>query len=48
MAALAGPSEILVSGTVRDLVLGAPFTFEDRGRRELKGLEGEWPVLAVS
>jgi class 3 adenylate cyclase len=48
VAALAGSSEILVSGTVRDLVLGAPFSFEDRGRRTLKGLEGEWPVLAVS
>jgi class 3 adenylate cyclase len=48
VAALAGPSEILVSGTVRDLVLGAPFEFEDRGRRELKGLAGEWPVLAVT
>jgi class 3 adenylate cyclase len=48
VAALAGPSEILVSGTVRDLVLGAPFAFEDRGRRSLKGLEGEWPVLAVT
>jgi class 3 adenylate cyclase len=48
VAALAGPSEILVSGTVRDLVLGAPFEFEDRGRRELKGIAGEWPVLAVT
>jgi class 3 adenylate cyclase len=45
--ALAAPGEILVSGTVRDLVIGSGLRFEDRGRRELKGLEGEWPIFAV-
>jgi uncharacterized protein (TIGR00369 family) len=45
--ALAGPGDILVSGTVRDLVIGSGLRFEDRGRRELKGLEGEWPIFAV-
>ncbi len=47
VAALAGPGEILVTGTVRDLVLGGSFEFEDRGRHALKGVPGEWPVLAV-
>ena len=47
VASLAGPGEILVTGTVRDLVLGGGFEFEDRGRHTLKGVPGEWPVLAV-
>ncbi|HKY76364.1 MAG TPA: hotdog fold thioesterase [Acidimicrobiia bacterium] len=45
---LAGPGEILVSGTVRDLVAGSGLPFEDRGRHRLKGIEGEWPLFAVS
>jgi len=40
VAALAGTSEILVSDTVLDLVLGAPVSFEERGRRALKGSSG--------
>ena len=47
VASLAGPGEILVTGTVRDLVLGGDFAFEDRGRHALKGVPGEWAVLAV-
>ena len=44
---LAGPSEILVSNTVRDLVTGSGLRFTDRGRHQLKGIEGDWPVYAV-
>jgi pimeloyl-ACP methyl ester carboxylesterase/class 3 adenylate cyclase len=46
IAALAEPDEVLVSGTVKDLVAGSGIRFEPRGHRELKGL-GEWPVYAV-
>ena len=46
--ALAGPSEILVSGTVTDLVVGSGIGFPDRGRHELKGVPGTWPVSAVA
>jgi class 3 adenylate cyclase len=38
--------EVLVSGTVRDLVAGSAIEFEPRGPRELKGV-GEWPLYAV-
>jgi class 3 adenylate cyclase len=44
---LAASGEILVSGTVHDLVAGSGLRFEDRGRRQLKGIEGDWPVFAV-
>lgn len=46
VAAEALPGEVLVSGTVRDLVAGSGISFEPRGVRELKGL-GEWPLFAV-
>ncbi|HKY76108.1 MAG TPA: adenylate/guanylate cyclase domain-containing protein, partial [Acidimicrobiia bacterium] len=45
---LAGPSEVLVSGTVRDLLLGSAVTFEDRGRHQLKGFEGDWHLFAIT
>lgn len=48
IAALAGPGEILVSGTVRDLIAGSGIELESRGRRTLKGLPGQRPVFAVS
>jgi class 3 adenylate cyclase len=48
VSALAGPGEILVSRTVRDLVAGSGIEFEDRGRHELKGLPEEWEILAVT
>jgi class 3 adenylate cyclase/esterase/lipase len=44
----AGPSEVLVSSTVKDLVVGSGIDFEDRGPRELKGVPGEWRLFAVS
>ncbi|HEY3021008.1 MAG TPA: adenylate/guanylate cyclase domain-containing protein [Solirubrobacteraceae bacterium] len=47
VSALAGPDEILVSRTVRDLVAGSGIGFEDRGRRELRGVPDEWDLLAV-
>jgi peptide/nickel transport system substrate-binding protein len=46
--AAAGASEVLVSSTVRDLVAGARFTFEDRGAQALKGVPGEWHVYAAT
>jgi class 3 adenylate cyclase/streptogramin lyase len=47
IAALGGPGEVLVSGTLRDLVPGAPFGFDDRGVRQLKGVREAPRVLAV-
>ncbi len=44
----AGPSEVWVSGTVRDLVAGSGLNFEDRGTRSLKGIPGEWRLFAVA
>jgi class 3 adenylate cyclase len=46
--AAARDGEILVSRTVRDLVVGSDLTFEDRGTHDLKGIEGDWDLLAVS
>jgi class 3 adenylate cyclase len=48
VAALAGAGEVLVSGTVKDLVAGSGLEFEDRGTQELKGVPGEWRLYAVS
>jgi class 3 adenylate cyclase len=47
IAALAQPSEILVSQTVKDLVAGSGLRFHDRGSRELRGVEGAWHLYAV-
>ena len=47
VAALAGAGEILVSGTVKDLVIGSGIEFTDRGRHELKGVPGDWPLWAA-
>jgi class 3 adenylate cyclase len=46
VAALAGPSEVLVSSTVREIVTGSHRTFIDRGEHELKGVPGHWCVYA--
>jgi class 3 adenylate cyclase len=46
VAALAGPSEVLVSSTVREIVTGSHRTFTDRGEHELKGVPGRWCVYA--
>jgi class 3 adenylate cyclase len=43
----AAPGEVLVSGTVRDLLLGSELRFSDRGRHELKGIDGDWPLFAL-
>jgi class 3 adenylate cyclase len=48
ISALAGPGEIFVSSTVKDLVAGSGIPFEDRGAHQLKGVPGEWRVFAVS
>lgn len=48
VAAKAGPSEVLVSGTVRDLVVGSGLPLEDRGAHALKGVEGEWRIFALA
>ena len=45
---LAGPSEILVSGTVSDLVIGSGIGFVDRGRHALKGVPGAWQLYQVA
>jgi pimeloyl-ACP methyl ester carboxylesterase len=47
-AALAGPGEVLVTSTVKDLVAGSGIEFEDRGVRALKGVPGEWQVFRVT
>jgi class 3 adenylate cyclase len=47
VAAQAEEGEVVVSGTVRDLVAGSGIEFESRGVRELKGL-GEWPLYSVA
>jgi class 3 adenylate cyclase len=47
IAALAGPSDIIVSSTVHDLVVGSGLVFEDRGPHEFKGVPGEWRLFAV-
>ena len=47
VASLAGPGEVLVSSTVKDLVAGSGIGFQDRGVETLKGVPGEWHLYAV-
>ncbi len=47
ISALANAGEVLVSGTVKDLVVGSEIDFEPRGTHSLKGVPGEWPVFAA-
>jgi len=47
VASLAEPGEVLVSGTVKDLVSGSGIEFEDRGEHELKGISNAWRLFAV-
>jgi class 3 adenylate cyclase len=47
VAGIAGPGEVLVSGTVFGTVVGGPFGFEDRGFHELKGVPGRWPLFSL-
>jgi class 3 adenylate cyclase len=46
--ALARGGEVLVSSTVKDLVVGSDLDFDDRGTHELRGVPGEWRLYAVS
>jgi class 3 adenylate cyclase len=48
VSALAGPNDVLVSSTLRDLVIGSGLEFEERGSHELKGVPGEWRLFAVA
>lgn len=47
IASLAGPREVLVSSTVRDLVAGSGLSFDARGQAALKGIPGEWTIYAL-
>ena len=48
VSALAGSNDVLVSSTLRDLVIGSGLEFEERGAHELKGVPGEWHLFAVA
>ena len=48
VASRAQPGEVLVSSTVKDLVVGSGIEFEDRGTAELKGIPGNWRLFAVA
>jgi class 3 adenylate cyclase len=48
VGASAAPGEVLVSGTVKDLVVGSGIEFDDRGERELRGIPGQWRLWAVA
>jgi class 3 adenylate cyclase len=48
VSALAGPNDVLVSSTLRDLVIGSGLQFAERGAHQLKGVPGEWRLLAVA
>ena len=44
---VAGPSEVLVSSTVKDLVAGSGLVFQDRGEHDLKGIPDRWHLYGV-
>ena len=48
VSALAAPGEVLVSSTVKDLVVGSGIKFDDRGEHELKGVPGAWHLFSVA
>jgi class 3 adenylate cyclase len=48
VSSLAGPNEVWVSSTLRDLVIGSGLEFDDRGAHELKGVPGEWQLFTVT
>jgi class 3 adenylate cyclase len=48
VSALAGTNDVLVSSTLRDLVIGSGLVFDERGAYELKGVPGEWRLFAVA
>lgn len=47
ITAAAGPGELLVSSTIKDLVAGSGISFEDRGAHVLRGIPGEWRLFSV-
>ena len=47
IASLAGPGEVLVSRTVKDLVVGSELRFEDLGARTLKGVPEPWRLFRL-
>ena len=47
VATQAGPSEVFVSQTVKDLVAGSGLTFDDAGVHELKGVPDQWHLFRV-
>ena len=48
ISALAGPGEVLVSGTVKDIVAGSGIAFEERGEHELDGVPGAWRLFTAT
>jgi class 3 adenylate cyclase len=48
IASIAGPSDVFVSGTVRDLVAGSGLTFDDAGEHDLKGVPDRWRLYRVA
>jgi class 3 adenylate cyclase len=48
VGALAAPGEVLVSNTVKDLVVGSGIDFDDRGEHQLKGVPGTWRLWAAA
>jgi class 3 adenylate cyclase len=48
VSAQAGPNDVLVSSTLRDLVIGSGLEFDERGAHRLKGVPGEWHLFAVA
>lgn len=47
VSSVAPPGEVLVSSTVRDLIVGSGQTLIDRGGHDLKGVSGPWRIFAV-
>jgi class 3 adenylate cyclase len=47
VAAAAAPGEVLVSSTVKDIVVGSGISFEERGEHELAGVPGTWRLFAA-
>jgi class 3 adenylate cyclase len=45
---LAGPGDVLVSSTVKDIVVGSDARFEDRGQHSLEGMPGEWRLFSLA
>jgi class 3 adenylate cyclase len=45
---LAGPGEVVVSSTVKDLVVGSGLEFSERGPQELKGVPGQWSLYTAT